>query len=80
MSASDSNVVLRQLRETAALLRKLQAQVAANWLRQTAMTTYDEDRNTGVSAEEFEYGMKILRRLDRTLNTSNASARGPFRC
>jgi len=67
VSASDSNVVLRQLRETAALLRKSQAQVAANWLRQPAMTTYDEDRNIGVSAEEFEHGMKILRRLARTL-------------
>jgi hypothetical protein len=73
MSASDSNVVLRQLRETAALLRKPQAQVAANWLRQPAMTTYDEDRNIGVTAEEFDYGMRMLRRLVRVLEASNAS-------
>lgn len=75
MSASDGNVVLRQLRETAALLRKPQAQVAANWLRQPAMTTYDEDRNIGVTAEEFEYGMSIVRRLARTLDRPHANGR-----
>lgn len=73
MRTSGSNVVLCQLRETAALLRKPQAQVAANWLRQPAMTTYDEDRNIGVTAEEFDYGMRMLRRLVRVLEASNAS-------
>lgn len=72
MSATTSNPVLTQLRDTARLLRKPQAVVAANWLRTPAMTTYDEDRNIGLTAEQFTYGMSIVRRLANTLDAPPA--------
>ena len=75
MSATDLNPVLRQLRDTAALLRKPQAQVAANWLRTPAMLTYSEAVNVGITAQQHAYALRIIRRLARTVDTSSARSR-----
>jgi hypothetical protein len=72
MSATDCNPVLRQLRETAALLRKPQAQVAANWLRTPAMLTYSESVNVGITAEQHAHAVRIIRRLAGTVEDSSA--------
>ena len=75
MSATDLNPVLRQLRDTAALLRKPQAQVAANWLRTPAMLTYSEAVNVGITAEQHAHAVCIIRRLAGTIDTSSTSPR-----
>ncbi|MCJ1698073.1 hypothetical protein MT349_20000 [Rathayibacter caricis] len=76
MSATTLNPVLRQLRETAALLRKPQAEVAANWLRTPGMLTYSEAVNVGITAEQHAHAVRIIRRLAGTVDTSSA---GPGR-
>ncbi|PPH10470.1 hypothetical protein C5C36_13955 [Rathayibacter sp. AY1G1] len=76
MSATTLNPVLRQLRETAALLRKPQAQVAANWLRTPAMLTYSEAMSVGITAEQHAHAVRVIRRLAETIDTSSA---GPGR-
>ena len=75
MSATDLNPVLCQLRETAALLRKSQAQVAANWLRTPAMPTYLETVNVGITAEKHAHALRIIRRLAGTIDPSSATSR-----
>jgi len=74
MSATDLNPVLRQLRETAALLRKSQARVAANWLHTPAMLTYSESVNVGITAEQHAHAVRIIRRLAGTVDTSSAGS------
>lgn len=72
MSITTPNPVLRQLRETASLLRKPQAQVAANWLRTPALLSYSESVNIGITAEQHSYAIRIIRRLAETADTSSA--------
>jgi hypothetical protein len=75
MSATDLNPVLRQLRETAALLGKPQAQVAANWLRTPAMLTYSEAVNVGLTAQQHAHALRIIRRLARTIDAPSGRSR-----
>lgn len=75
MSATSPNPVLRQLRETAALLRKPQAQVAANWLRTPAMLRYSESVNIGITAEQHSYAIHIISRLAATAEAFSALLR-----
>ncbi|PPF24264.1 hypothetical protein C5C45_00510 [Rathayibacter rathayi] len=60
---SHDNPVLCMLRDTARLLGKPQSVVAGNWLRSPATTTFRADQSPGVSADEFESAMSLLRRL-----------------
>ena len=75
MSATSANPVLRQLRETAALLRKSQAQVAANWLRTPGMLRYSETVNVGITAQQHAHALRIIRRLAGTIDPSRATSR-----
>jgi cell division inhibitor SulA len=75
MSAKTLNPVLRQLRETAALLRKPQAEVAANWLRARGVLQYSESMNIGITAEQHSHATRIISRLARSAEYSTNSSR-----
>ena len=75
MSAQHDNPVLRDLRQTAQLLRKPQAQVAANWLRSPSLLDYSPTKSIGITAEQHAHALRIVRRLAGTLDAPSARLR-----
>ena len=75
MSARPNNPILRDLRQTARLLRKPQAQVAANWLRTPGLLDYSPTRSVGITAEQHAHALRIIRRLAQTVDASSARSR-----
>ncbi|PPF09985.1 hypothetical protein C5C86_13580 [Rathayibacter sp. AY1E4] len=75
MSAQRNNPILRDLRQTARLLRKPQAQVAANWLRSPGLLDYSPTKSVGITAEQHAHALQIIRRLAGTIDASSARSR-----
>lgn len=62
--SSRSNIVLNQLRETADILGKPQAIVAANWIRAgVTVKPYSSTRHAGISRAEYKRAQVIVQRL-----------------
>jgi hypothetical protein len=61
LPASSSNPALRNLRDTARVLRKPQAVVARNWLNTPAMVKYRP--SAGITRQQFDQYLLIARRL-----------------
>ncbi|NQX18189.1 hypothetical protein [Rathayibacter sp. VKM Ac-2857] len=75
MNAPHPNPILRDLRQTARLLRMSQAKVAANWLRAPGLLTYSPSKSIGITAAQHAHALRIIRRLAGTLDAPSARSR-----
>ncbi|MCJ1702143.1 hypothetical protein MT356_20725 [Rathayibacter festucae] len=75
MNAPRPNPILRDLRQTARLLRMPQAKVAANWLRAPGLLTYSPTKSIGITAEQHAHALRVIRRLAGTVDAPSARSR-----